>query len=103
MEFLRYFPHVVDGVEGIVKREPAECGGVYKEREGTHHIHSVVAAECSPNIHFIQPFFEARWKNVKAVPRTRHCFTKTLVVGSSRRNQGSIQKGKNKSMGCSQT
>ena len=49
--------------------------------------YAVVAAECCPNIHVhfisksdiqeVQPFLEARWKNVVAVPRTRqmHCFT----------------------------
>ena len=60
-------------------------------RSGKVHItsaeqYAVVAAERCPNIHLhfisktdiqeLEPFLDARWKNVVAVPRTRqmHCF-----------------------------
>ena len=78
---------VVDGIGGTIKR------AVWRRvKSESVHItsaeqYAVVAAECCPNIHVhfisksdiqeVQPFLEARWKNVVAVPRTRqmHCFT----------------------------
>lgn len=77
---------VVDGIGGTVKR------AVWRHvKSGQVHVtsaeqYAVVAAERSPNIHVhfiskadiqeLEPFLDARWKNVVAVPRTRqmHCF-----------------------------
>ena len=77
---------VVDGIGGTVKRAVWRRVKSEKVHITSAEQYAVVATECSPNIHVhfisktdiqaVQPFLEARWKDVVAVPRTRqmHCF-----------------------------